>query len=89
VHLTVAKRDFELLDGHDRLQEYTFNTGTARHLFCTVCGIKSFYVPRSHPHAFSVNLNCVELPDDIEVEWGEFDGRNWEANVHTIRHLGG
>lgn len=88
VHLTVGKNDFQLLSGSERMREYRFNTGTARHLFCEVCGVKSYYVPRSHPDAFSVNLNCVELPGGIEVVWGEFDGRNWEANVHTIRHLG-
>lgn len=88
VHLTVARKDFELLRGADKLQEYRFNTQTARHRFCQTCGIKSFYVPRSHPNSYSVNLNCVELPDSIEVLWGEFDGRNWEANVGSIRHLG-
>ncbi len=88
VHLTVPDKDFELLRGAKSLQEYRFNTGTARHLFCGKCGIKSFYVPRSHPDCYSVNLNCLDLPAGIEVEWGEFDGRNWEANIHTIRHLG-
>ena len=37
-----------------------FNTGTAKHHFCSVCGIKSFYVPRSKPDGFSVNVRCLD-----------------------------
>lgn len=87
LHLTVARSDFELLAGEDRLTEYRFNTGVARHLFCSVCGIKSFYVPRSHPDAWSVNLNCVELPEAIEVRMEEFDGDQWEAHIDEIRDV--
>ena len=88
VHLLVNRRDFQLLSGADSLREYRFNTRTARHQFCAKCGVKSFYVPRSHPRGYSVNLNCLELPDGIEVSLTEFDGRNWEDNVHKINHLG-
>ncbi len=88
VHLIIKREDFRLLSGDDKLHEYRFNTGTARHLFCKKCGVKSFYVPRSHPQGYSVNFNCLKLPDDIEVEMGEFDGQNWEQNVTKISHLG-
>src|SRR3954471_2114736 len=59
-HLIVPARRFRLLRGEDRLVEYTFNTGVARHLFCDRCGIKSFYVPRSNPDGFSVNARCLD-----------------------------
>lgn len=88
VHVTVPRKNFRLVGGADRLREYRFNTGTARHLFCEHCGIKSFYVPRSHPDCYSVNLNCIDLPPSLEVNRAEFDGQNWEENVHNIRHLG-
>ena len=87
-HLTVARRDFRLLKGEDQISTYTFNTGVAQHHFCKVCGIKSFYVPRSHPEAYSVNFRCVELPDGVEVTITDFDGQNWEANVEQLSHLG-
>lgn len=77
VHLIVEPERFRLLRGEGSLTEYRFHTRTARHLFCGVCGIKSFYVPRSHPDGISVNLNCVELGEGIEVEFAEFDGQNW------------
>jgi len=80
LHLTVPAHRFTLLCGEEDLQEYRFHTGVARHLFCRNCGIKSFYVPRSHPDAFSVNLNCLDLPAEIEVTIEDFDGRNWSKN---------
>ena len=86
-HLTVAHQDFTLLRGADALSEYRFNTGQARHLFCKHCGIKSFYQPRSHPQAWSVNLTCVDLPAHTEVMIADFDGRNWEQNVEGIRDV--
>ena len=49
-----------LLTGEDKLTTYTFNTGTAQHRFCSVCGIKGFYVPRSKPDGFSVNVRCLD-----------------------------
>ncbi len=87
LHLTVAREDFTLLRGADALSEYRFNTGVARHLFCKTCGIKSFYVPRSHPEALSVHLGCVDLPDHIEVQLGTFDGANWEDHIDEIQDI--
>ena len=84
MHLIVTKSRFLLLDGKDDLVDYRFHTGVARHMFCGVCGIKSFYVPRSHPDSFSVNLNCVDLPDGVEVTLEDFDGRNWSKNRAQI-----
>jgi len=80
LHLIVPANRFKLLRGADSLVEYRFHTGVARHLFCATCGIKSFYVPRSHPNGYSVNLNCIELPDAIEVVIEEFDGRHWSSS---------
>ena len=60
LHLIVEGERFRLLSGQDVLSTYTFNTGTAKHLFCSVCGVKSFYVPRSHPDGFSINARCLD-----------------------------
>lgn len=60
LHLIVPRSQFELMKGEDELATYTFNTGVARHYFCSVCGVKSFYVPRSHPDGISVNVRCLD-----------------------------
>ena len=84
LHLIVTDDKFRLLSGKEHLAEYTFNTGQAHHLFCKHCGIKSYYVPRSHPDGFSVNLNCLEVPDDVEVSIEAFNGQNWRASRATL-----
>jgi hypothetical protein len=78
LHLIVTANRFQLLRGADSLTTYTFNTGTAKHLFCSTCGSKSFYVPRSHPDGFSVNVRCID-PGTIEkMNIHPVDGRQWE-----------
>jgi hypothetical protein len=87
LHLIVPADRFRLLRGTDRLETYRFNTGTARHLFCRTCGIKSFYVPRSNPEGYSVNARCLDHSTIESIEVEPFDGRNWEAAAHALRHL--
>ena len=84
LHLIVPANRFKLICGEEDLLEYRFHTGVARHLFCRVCGIKSFYVPRSHPESFSINLNCIDLPDGVDFTVEEFDGRNWSKNRKNL-----
>lgn len=86
-HLIVPATDFTLLQGREQLSTYTFNTGVAKHLFCKVCGIKSFYVPRSNPDGFSVSLRCLDAGTVEQVDYEDFDGRNWERAGHTLAHL--
>src|SRR5215831_16895290 len=64
LHLMVAKDDFRILSGADKLTTYRFNTGTAKHTFCSICGIHAFYVPRSDPDKIDVNVRCL---DDVDV----------------------
>lgn len=78
--LIVPKDRFRLLSGHDSLTEYAFNTGTAKHKFCTHCGIKSFYVPHSHPEGVSVNARCLDATQIQQLNITEFDRQNWELH---------
>jgi hypothetical protein len=78
LHLIVPALRFRLVSGSDVLTTYTFNTGTAKHLFCSVCGIKSFYVPRSHPDGFSVNARCLDEGTVEGMTVRPFNGREWE-----------
>jgi hypothetical protein len=83
-HLIVERDAFRLLSGAEVLTTYTFNTGVARHTFCSVCGIKSFYTPRSHPHAVSVSARCLDPGTVAGVKVRAFDGAHWEAHVGEI-----
>lgn len=87
LHLLVTKKDFRLLQGEEALSTYTFNTGVAKHYFCSHCGVKSFYVPRSHPDGISVNVNCLDPGTVSSVTATPFDGRNWEQNISQLSPL--
>jgi hypothetical protein len=79
LHLIVAADRFRLICGRDDLTTYTFNTGVARHYFCAHCGIKSFYIPRSHPDGVSVNVRCIDGDTVQSLIVTAFDGRHWES----------
>ena len=87
LHLFVVLSDFRLLSGEDDLTTYTFNTGVAKHRFCRHCGIKSFYIPRSHPDGVSVNVRCLDPATIERVAVTAFDGHNWEQNVARLSPL--
>ncbi len=87
LHLIVPTSRFRLLAGEADLETYTFNTGVARHRFCRICGIKSFYVPRSNPDGISVNVRCLDQQTIESVRVTGFDGRNWEAQAGELAHL--
>jgi len=81
LHLLVPGSRFQLLAGAEHLTSYQFNTGTAKHLFCAVCGVKSFYVPRTNPGGYSVNARCLDAGTVSALRVSPFDGRNWEQQV--------
>ncbi len=78
LHLLVPAERFRLLTGSEHLTSYCFNTGTAKHLFCSTCGIKSFYVPRSHPDGFSINARCLDPGTVVAMDIQQINGRDWE-----------
>ncbi len=87
LHLIVPKERFRLISGADMLTTYTFNTGVAKHTFCKVCGVKAFYVPRSNPDGFSVNVHCLDPATVRSLKVLPFDGRNWEQAAGVVAHL--
>lgn len=87
IHLIVPKSRFSLIQGSENLSTYTFNTGVAKHLFCNECGIKSFYIPRSNPDGYSVNVRCLERATIAKVTVRQFDGKNWEQHADDLAHL--
>jgi hypothetical protein len=87
LHLIVPQSRFKLLQGAESLSTYTFNTGIAKHLFCQVCGIKSFYVPRSNPDGYSVNARCLEGNTITKMNVRQFEGRRWEEHAAELAGL--
>ena len=84
LHLIVRATEFELLKGQQALTLYRFNTGLAQHWFCRHCGVKPYYIPRSHPDGYSINARCLD--GRVWRQWPQqpFDGRNWEQALNTL-----
>ncbi|PWA84891.1 Glutathione-dependent formaldehyde-activating enzyme/centromere protein V [Artemisia annua] len=81
-HFIVPYERFELLGESQKfLTTYTFGTHTAKHTFCKVCGITSFYTPKSNPDGIAITYKCVDPGTLAHVEIKHFDGLNWE-NSH-------
>ena len=74
LHLIVPEPRFRQTEGRGDLTLYRFGSGRARHLFCQHCGIKSFYRPRSHPDAISVNWRCLDDDHGLTATIVPFDG---------------
>ncbi|MCD7473550.1 hypothetical protein HAX54_015460 [Datura stramonium] len=80
-HFIVPLERFELLgDSKEFITTYTFGTHTAKHTFCKVCGITSFYIPRSNPDGIAVTLRCVDAGTITHAEIKCFNGQNWEGS---------
>ncbi len=78
LHLIVPRDAFALLSCADALTTYRFNTGAAQHIFCAICGIHAFYIPRSGPDKIDVNVRCLDGVDLATIKPHLFDGKNWE-----------
>ncbi len=50
----------DILHGEDALSTYQFNTGAAKHYFCSKCGIYTHHQRRSNGNEFGVNVACLE-----------------------------
>jgi hypothetical protein len=73
------ERDFTLLAGEEVLSLYQWNTGVARHHFCSRCGIYTFHKKRSAPDHYGVNVFCLE---DFDV--AAFPRRAAEGQGMTV-----
>ncbi len=71
----VHESRFELVSGADDLAEYQFHTLTARHFFCSHCGIYPFHRKRVTPDHFGVNVFCLEDFDPAGIPVRATDGK--------------
>jgi hypothetical protein len=49
-----------IVQGEDVLRLYQFNTHTASHYFCSVCGIYTHHQRRSNPQQYGYNVGCLD-----------------------------
>jgi hypothetical protein len=60
--------DLTITAGEEALTLYQFNTGAAKHFFCSVCGIYTHHQRRSSPDQYGINAACLDgiSPFDFE-----------------------
>ncbi|MCE2596462.1 GFA family protein [Motilimonas cestriensis] len=78
---SVALDGVNIIKGHQKLKLYQFNTHTAKHYFCSECGIYTHHQRRSSPNEYGYNVGCLEGVNPFEL--GEVvtnDGVNHPAD---------
>lgn len=65
---SVELKDLNILKGEDKLSLYQFHTKTAKHYFCSICGIYTHHQRRSNPSQFGYNTACLEGVNSYEIE---------------------
>ncbi len=74
---SVPVEELKVIKGEDKLSLYTWNTNTAKHYFCAVCGIYTHHQRRSNPQEFGVNLACFDIVNTRDFMDVPFtDGKN-------------
>ena len=61
-HLLVGCENLSLVSGYDCLTSYGLDTPEVKHLFCSCCGQKCFYIPLYRKNMNSVNAHCLRPP---------------------------
>jgi hypothetical protein len=70
----VHETSLRILKGESSLTTYQFNTHTAKHYFCGVCGIYPFHRERVTPDYFGVNVFCLDNFDPTGIPVRATDG---------------
>jgi hypothetical protein len=64
----IAQENLKIIQGEDKLTLYQFHTMTAKHYFCSICGIYTHHQRRSDPTQFAFNVACLEGVDSFELK---------------------
>ena len=59
IAVSARLEDIAFVQGEGNLTLYQFNTGTAKHYFCKICGIYTHHQRRSDPSLFGINVACL------------------------------
>ena len=81
VAVTSTPDAFRVTQGEDKLATYRFNTKTAEHHFCSICGIYTHHKRRSNPNQLGVNAACLDGVSAFDFrELVVFDGSRHPAD---------
>lgn len=64
---SVLLENLKIMKGEDKLSLYQFNTNTAKHFFCSNCGIYTHHQRRSNPTHYGFNVACLEGVNPFEL----------------------
>jgi len=64
---SVPLSGIRVVKGADSLKLYQFNTRTAKHFFCSNCGIYTHHQRRSNPTEYGYNVACLEGVNPFEL----------------------
>lgn len=80
----------DIVEGHDVLTLYRFNSGVAKHYFCSRCGIYTHHQRRSNPNQYGVNVACLEGVSPFDFpEVPVSDGENHPTDNHGVSRQAG
>ncbi|MEW6762465.1 MAG: GFA family protein [Pseudomonadota bacterium] len=78
---SVPLSGIRIVKGEEVLTLYQFNTMTAKHYFCSVCGIYTHHQRRSNPQEYGYNVGCLEGVNPFDLgEVPTNDGVNHPAD---------
>jgi hypothetical protein len=61
IAVSAKQHDLEIMAGStDSLTLYQFGSMTAKHYFCSKCGIYTHHQRRSNPTQYGINVACLE-----------------------------
>ena len=62
----VDQDNLRVVQGEDKLSLYQFHTNTAKHYFCSVCGIYTHHLTRTNTSKYAVNVACIDGINPLE-----------------------
>ena len=78
---SVSPSGVKVIQGAEALKLYQFNTNTAKHYFCSHCGIHTHHQRRSNPSQYGYNVGCLEGVNPFALESvPTYDGVNHPAD---------
>jgi len=83
VAVSAQLNGIEVTQGEDTLSLYQFNSNTAKHYFCSLCGIYTHHQRRSNPNQYGINVSCLGVSPFDFPEVTVNDGVNHPTDLES------